>query len=863
MRFIFVLVLLASVTVLTGTAAESEKTTRLDLHGDEIPAGASARMGTLRFQPPGHDVALSPDGTILAAATPEKDGTRLHFMETSTGRILRKLDLANFHGTSGFRPTSLQFTPDGKSLVFHSWSNVTLVDVVTGKVGNPMDVKCRDEANALTSDGKWLAVQTLKTAYHAPVGVWETTTGKEVASLPGRGAQCRGLAFSRDGKRLLLWSIVPTNVSDNSMSWSNDSKVALACIDIQVRKIVGEITVGSSQHVTLCPDGETVAVEEPDHQGIRIRHLPTGAERCLIPVKQPRFAFAPDGKVLLAIDNEGQAALWDAAKGTKIRDLEGALANKDFWIVGISKDTKTIAVVDGGWHSAPLLVVWDGATGKRAARPPGHEGTVTCMSYAPDGTLLASGSVDKTVRLWNPKTGEHVRKLTVHSDAVTAVAISPDGKLLASSNKSGVTRLSNIADGELVAQFAGPAKGAKALVFSQDGKILFAGGDSPEVRAWELTEGKELVRLSTGDDGAVMAFAEGGDLAVTANGEPRAEDTAERLLVWHPLKKQALASIPIRNEPPGETGGAVRCDKAVFSMDGRLLGSSQISVYQGIRPSYGNAKLRIWERVTRQEIRTLAPTITTVLAFSPNGRLVASGGTGESGHLRVGYGSGIDVWDAVTGKKAGELPVSPECAIFSPDGTHLATGGRDHAILIWDAPTIQQPIEANVPSATQRDTWWKALGGDAKDAYKAIGEMLDAPEHVVVLLKERVPPERSADPDTVAKLVAQIDSETYGERVKAQAALEKMGEGAAHLIAQALERKVSLELRRRLEVVLSKCDATSTLRLQQHRAVATLEWIGTPAARTLLRSLADGAPRARLTMEARAALKRLEGARTQ
>jgi hypothetical protein len=42
-------------------------------------------------------------------------------------------------------------------------------------------------------------------------------------------------------------------------------------------------------------------------------------------------------------------------------------------------------------------------------------------------------------------------------------------------------------------------------------------------------------------------------------------------------------------------------------------------------------------------------------------------------------------------------------------------------------------------------------------------------------------------------------------------------------------------------------------------AVATLEWIGTPAARALLRALADGAPRARLTVEARAALKRLEG----
>jgi hypothetical protein len=111
----------------------------------------------------------------------------------------------------------------------------------------------------------------------------------------------------------------------------------------------------------------------------------------------------------------------------------------------------------------------------------------------------------------------------------------------------------------------------------------------------------------------------------------------------------------------------------------------------------------------------------------------------------------------------------------------------------------------------------------------------------------------------VAKLIVQLDSDTYAERVKAQTALEKMGEGAAHIIMQALEGKVSLELRRRLEALLRKCDATSTLGMQHHRAVATLEWIGTPAARALLQTLADGAPGARLTGEAQAALRRLQG----
>jgi hypothetical protein len=45
--------------------------------------------------------------------------------------------------------------------------------------------------------------------------------------------------------------------------------------------------------------------------------------------------------------------------------------------------------------------------------------------------------------------------------------------------------------------------------------------------------------------------------------------------------------------------------------------------------------------------------------------------------------------------------------------------------------------------------------------------------------------------------------------------------------------------------------------MQHHRAVVALERVGTPDARALLRTLADGAPLARLTLEARAALERL------
>src|SRR5262249_19048972 len=149
----------------------------------------------------------------------------------------------------------------------------------------------------------------------------------------------------------------------------------------------------------------------------RVRHLPTGTDRCTLRVKASGMAFTPDGKALFTIDEAGRPALWDARKGTKIRDLAGAVVDRDFLIAGVSKAGRTLAVLDGGWSSAARLVVWDAATGERAGRIPGHEGTITCIAYAPGGKWLASGSIDRTVRLWDAATGKHLRVLAEHKAA--------------------------------------------------------------------------------------------------------------------------------------------------------------------------------------------------------------------------------------------------------------------------------------------------------------------------------------------------------------------------------------------------------------------------------------------------------------
>jgi len=830
-----------------------------DRHGDPLPDGAVARLGTVRYQAPDpvRATALSPDGTTVVLASDFNSGLRLHALDAATGKVLYRTDLP------GVSSTQTRFLPDGKRLAFSGWHSLQATDPATGKSATLVtNDKLRDSPIAFSPDGGRVAAQPLKEwGYHAPVVVWDATTGKEVATLPGRGNGGKGLTFGPDGKRLLLQSVVPSQADENGIRFGAGSKLALACIDVAAGKILGEMTTDPARFTALSPDGETVAVEADDRKSVRVRHLPTATERCVLAIPPSRFAFGPGGKVLVVVEDDGKAAVWDAATGAKVRDLDGAVANKDFDIVGISNDGRTIAVLDGGYRSAAQVVVWDAATGKRVGRPAGHAGSVTCLAYAADGKSLASGGIDKTVRLWDAATGEHLRVVTTHKEAVATVAISPDGKLVASVCQAGPTRVSRAADGKLVGEFAGPNSGkgwdfhplpgqtgTTSLAFSADSAVLFVGGRLPEVLAWEVATGKEVVRWNNDNGYAVLGFGAGGDLALTVGGP--------WLQVWNLKKRQALGTVTLPHDDPDDRRGLASYRAVTVAPGGRFVATSQVSEYQGIRPSYGAAKLCVWG-AGGQPIRTLAPTVTQLLAFSPDGRLLASGGTGQSGHLRVGYGPGVVVWDVLAGDKLGELPVTPNVVAFSPDGTRLTTAGRDGDILLWAVPQ-RRPRPANAPTAAERAACWDALAREGDVAYRAVAELLDAPDVALPLLKDRLRPVRVAGPDAVARLIARLDHDEFAEREAAQQALERMAEGVAEPLARALKGDPGPEVRRRVEELLSQCEEASPRSGRHRRAVATLEWIGTPAARAVLRDLADGDPKARLTGEAQAALKRLQ-----
>jgi hypothetical protein len=156
--------------------------------------------------------------------------------------------------------------------------------------------------------------------------------------------------------------------------------------------------------------------------------------------------------------------------------------------------------------------------------------------------------------------------------------------------------------------------------------------------------------------------------------------------------------------------------------------------------------------------------------------------------------------------------------------------------------------------------WADLADADSAKAFRAIRTLVRARQQSVLFLKERLRPIPPVAAEKLAARIADLDSERFETRSKAAAELEKLEERAEPALRRALrERPSSLEMRRRIETLLQRLDGpiTSGETLRRLRAVEVLEHIGSPEARRVLRTLAEGAPEAILTREAKAALDRL------
>jgi hypothetical protein len=153
--------------------------------------------------------------------------------------------------------------------------------------------------------------------------------------------------------------------------------------------------------------------------------------------------------------------------------------------------------------------------------------------------------------------------------------------------------------------------------------------------------------------------------------------------------------------------------------------------------------------------------------------------------------------------------------------------------------------------------WNKLADSDAANSYQVSWALVAAQNDTSRFLQKLLQPVPSADA-RLALLIADLDSNSFEARAKAVQELEGLGELAYPALDKVLEGKPSLEVRKRVELILQKPEPPkSAVQLRALRAVEILERIGTAEAQQVLNSLAKGASGARLTAEAKASIGRL------
>lgn len=237
------------------------------------------------------------------------------------------------------------------------------------------------------------------------------------------------------------------------------------------------------------------------------------------------------------------------------------------------------------------------------------------------------------------------------------------------------------------------------------------------------------------------------------------------------------------------------------------------------------------------------------LAFSDDGRLLAS----SDGLL-------IHVWEVATGKEVltfeghhGQIR-SPN---FSANTRRLASASSDSTVLIWDLvtkPQFAEPVVQNNPKQDLERCWTDLASEDAVKGYAAIWRMMDARAAAVALLRDHLLPATNADTMKMREYIQDLDNSAFTVREKAQQNLKTLGLSAAAVLRETAARELSPEARGRVEQLLDNLDnkPLSGEPLRLTRALTVLERLGTSEARALVAKLADGAPGAWLTQEAKA-----------